>query len=121
MDIKVVNLQEKFNSFSEYWNPKIVGQLNGQLVKVAKFKDEFILHKQDKEDELFFVIEGKLLMETDDKTFEINAGEFIIIPKGINHKPMAVGEVKVLLFEPKSTLNTGNVEGEFTVKNLDNI
>jgi|SRR5690606_25166698 len=121
MEIKTVNLKEKFDSFTEYWNPKIVGELNGQLVKVAKFKDEFVMHKHDNEDEMFLVTEGKLLMELDNKTLEINAGEFVVIPKGTNHKPVAVGEVKVLLFEPNTTLNTGNTENDFTVKNLDRI
>ncbi|WP_157483435.1 cupin domain-containing protein [Flavobacterium rakeshii] len=121
MEIKTVNLKEKFDSFTEYWNPKIVGELNGQLVKVAKFKDEFVMHKHDNEDEMFLVMEGKLLMELDDKTLEINAGEFVVIPKGTNHKPVAVGEVKVMLFEPNTTLNTGNTENDFTVKNLDRI
>lgn len=121
MEIKTVNLKEKFDSFTEYWNPKIVGELNGQLVKVAKFKNEFVMHKHDNEDEMFLVIEGKLLMELDDKTLEINAGEFVVIPKGTNHKPVAVGEVKVMLFEPNTTLNTGNTENDFTVKNLDRI
>ena len=121
MTIKSVNLNNKFNSFSDYWNPKIVGELNGQHVKLAKLKGEFVLHQHEHEDELFLVIEGKLLMEMDDETLEINAGEFVIIPKKTNHKPIAVGEVKVLLFEPKTTLNTGNTENEFTVKKLDNI
>lgn len=121
MEIKAVNLKEKFDSFTDYWSPKIVGELNGQLVKVVKLKDEFILHKHENEDEMFLVIEGKLLMEFDNKTLEINAEEFVVIPKGINHKPVAVSEVKVLLFEPNTTLNTGNTENEFTVKKLDKI
>lgn len=119
--IKTVNLKEKFDSFTEFWNPKIVGELNGQYVKLAKFKDEFIMHQHEHEDELFFVIEGKLLMELDDKTLEVNSGEFVIIPKKNNHRPMAIGEVKVMLFEPKNTLNTGNTENKFTVKKLDEI
>ena len=110
MEIKTVNLNEKFNSFTDFWNPKIVGELNGQLVKLAKFKDEFVLHQHENEDEMFFVIDGKLMIELDDKTLEINPGEFAIIPKGTNHKPIAIGEVKVLIFEPKTTLNTGNTE-----------
>ena len=121
MEIKKVNLKDKFDSFTDYWNPKIVGKLNGQHVKVAKFKDEFILHQHEKEDEMFLVIEGKLLMELADKTLEINAGEFVIIPKGTNHKPVAVGEVKVLLFEPDTTVNTGNTESNLTVRKLDEI
>lgn len=121
MEIKTINLNNKFDSFNDYWSPKIVGKLNGQLVKVAKFKDEFIMHRHENEDEMFLVLEGTLLMELDNKTLEIKAGEFVIIPKKTNHKPKAVGEVKVLLFEPQSTLNTGNTENEFTVKDLDTI
>ena len=121
MEIKTVNLKEKFDSFTDYWNPKIVGELNGQLVKVAKFKDEFIMHQHENEDEMFLVIEVKLLMELEHKTLEVESGEFVIIPKRTNHRPMAIGEVKVLLFEPDTTLNTGNTENEFTIKDLDEI
>ncbi len=121
MEINTVNLKDKFDLFSEHWNPKIVGELNGQLVKLAKLKGEFVLHQHEHEDEMFLVIEGKLLMELVDKTLEIKAGEFVIIPKGSMHKPIAIGEVKVLLFEPKSTLNTGDTENQFTVKKLDKI
>jgi mannose-6-phosphate isomerase-like protein (cupin superfamily) len=121
MDIRTVNLNSKFDSFSEFWNPKIVGELNGQYVKLAKFKGEFISHKHENEDEMFLIIEGKILMEMDNETLEINEGEFVIIPKGTNHKPIAIGEAKVLMFEPKSTLNTGTTENELTIKTLDNI
>ncbi len=121
MEIEKVNLNDKFNSFNDFWNPKIVGELNNQFVKVAKFKDEFVMHQHENEDEMFFVIQGKLLMKLDDKTIEINSGEFVIIPRKTNHKPIAIGEVKVLLFEPKSTLNTGNTQNKFTVKKLDEI
>lgn len=119
MDIKKVNLSEKFDSFTEHWSPKIVGELNGQHVKVAKFKGEFVMHKHEHEDEMFMVIEGALQIELENKTLHINAGEFVVIPKGTLHKPIALEEVKVLLFEPNTTLNTGNVESEFTVKDLD--
>ena len=121
MEIKTVNLEDKFNTFNDYWNPKIVAELNGQFVKVAKFKDEFIMHQHEHEDEMFLVIEGKLLMELDHKTLEINSGEFIVIPRKTNHRPKAIGEAKVLLFEPKTTLNTGNTENKFTIKKLDTI
>lgn len=122
MSIKSVNLKNKFDSFSDYWNPKIVGELNNQFIKLVKLKDEFVFHKHENEDELFLVMEGKLLILLDENEIvEINAGEFVIIPKGTNHKPKAIGEVKVLLFEPKTTLNTGNKENEFTVKNLKKI
>lgn len=116
-----VNLAEKFNAFDDYWNPRIVGALNGQLVKVAKFKGDFVRHRHEDEDELFLVVEGTLLIELPDKTLEVNPGEFAIIPRGIEHKPRAIGEVKVVLFEPASTLNTGNLDNEFTRNNLDTI
>lgn len=121
MDIKPINLKEKFDSFSEFWNPKILGELNGQHIKIAKFKGEFISHQHDDEDELFLVIEGQIKIELEHKTLDIKAGEFVIIPKGTQHKPIGIGEAKVLMFEPKSTLNTGNSENEFTVKKLDEI
>lgn len=121
MSIKTIHLKEKFDSFSDHWSPKIVGEFNGQYVKLVKLKDEFVLHKHENEDEMFLVVEGHLLMEMEDNTLEINAGEFVIIPKGTNHKPIAVGEVKVLLFEPKATINTGNTSNKFTIKNIDNI
>ena len=121
MKIKTVNLNDKFDSFAEYWNPKIVGELNGQLVKVAKLKGEFVTHLHENEDEMFLVMEGKLLMELEDKTLIINPGEFVIIPKGTNHKPIAENEVKVLLFEPNNTINTGNTVNDFTVNELDKI
>ena len=121
MEIKKVNLQAKLNTFSEHWTPKIVGELNNQFVKIAKLKREFIMHKHEQEDELFYVIDGKLFIELIDKTIELNAGEFVIIPKGIEHKPYAKEEVSVLLFEPTSTLNTGNTNNEMTVSNLDKI
>ena len=121
MTIKTINLKSKFDAFNEYWSPKIVGELNGQLVKVAKFKDEFVMHHHEHEDEMFLVIEGKLLMELENETLEINAGEFVIIPKKTKHKPKAIGEVKVLLFEPNTTLNTGNITNALTVENLDTL
>ncbi|MBX2846116.1 MAG: cupin domain-containing protein [Saprospiraceae bacterium] len=117
--IEKVNLAEKFDTFSEHWTPKLVGALNGQSVKLAKFKGEFIRHHHEHEDELFLVIEGELIIEIDDQLLELHAGEFVIIPKGVSHKPMAKEEVKVLLFEPTSTLNTGNLENEHTIRNLD--
>ena len=121
MEINKVNVQSKLNTFNEYWTPKIVGELNNQLVKIAKFKGEFVMHKHEEEDELFYVINGKLFIELIDKTLELNSGEFVIIPKGIEHKPYAYEEVSVMLFEPASTLNTGNTENELTVSDLDKI
>lgn len=121
MEINKVNLNSKLKTFNEYWTPKIVGELNNQSVKIAKFKGEFVMHKHEAEDELFYVLDGKLFIELIDKTLELNSGEFVIIPKGTEHKPYAPEEVSVMLFEPASTLNTGNTENEFTVSDLDRI
>lgn len=116
-----VNLSEKFSLFSEYWCPKIVGELNGQLVKLVKFKGPFNFHFHEHEDELFYVVKGSFEMEFRDKTVTINEGEFIIVPRGIEHRPTAKEEVEVMLFEPASTLNTGNTENERTVKDLHHL
>ena len=113
-----INLSEKFSQFSDFWNPRILGELNGQLVKAAKLKGEFIWHHHEHEDELFLVIKGKLKMEFRDKAVEIYPGEMIIVPRGVEHRPVAEEEVELLLFEPASTVNTGNVENERTVKEL---
>jgi mannose-6-phosphate isomerase-like protein (cupin superfamily) len=114
-----VNLKEKLSQFQDHWNPRIAGELNGQHVKLAKLKGEFIWHHHEQEDELFLVISGSIKMEYRDRTEIINEGEFVIVPKGVEHKPVAEEEVEVLLFEPASTLNTGNIENERTKKNLD--
>ena len=119
MKIEKQNLKEKFNLISEYYNPKIVGVLNDNYIKLAKLKGEFIWHKHKNEDELFVILKGNLLMKLRDKEIEVNEGEFIVIPKGVEHKPVADNEVHLLLIEPKSTLNTGNIENEKTIKNLD--
>lgn len=116
-----VNISDKFAQFDDYYNPRIVGELNGQHVKAAKLKGEFIWHHHEKEDELFLVIKGKLKMEFRDKTVEVTAGEFIIVPRGREHRPIAEDEVHILLFEPASTLNTGNIENERTRRNLDKL
>jgi mannose-6-phosphate isomerase-like protein (cupin superfamily) len=114
-------IAEKLNLFSEYWSPKIVGELNDQQVKLAKFKGGFVWHKHDNEDEMFLVIEGVLKMELRDKTIEIHKNEFLIVPKGTEHRPVADEEVSVMLFEPATTLNTGNTENELTKHNLESI
>ena len=116
-----VNLAEKFTLFSEYWSPKIVGELNGQHVKLVKFQGEFVWHKHDEEDELFFVVKGNFVMELRDKNIEINEGEFFIVPRGVEHRPVAEKEVWVMLFEPPTTLNTGNVMDEKTKIELEKI
>lgn len=112
-----VNLREKFSLFSEHWSPKIVGALNGQEVKLVKFNGPFVWHHHEKEDELFFVVKGSFDMEFRDKTITLNEGEFLIVPRGVEHRPNASEEVQVLLFEPANTLNTGNTQNEMTVKN----
>ena len=116
-----VNLAEKFSLFYEYWSPKIAGELNGQQVKLVKFKGPFTWHHHEHEDELFLVVKGSFTMEFRDKHVEIQEGEFIIVPRGVEHRPNAVEEVYVLLFEPASTLNTGNTENEFTKNVLEKI
>ena len=114
-------IAEKLKLFSEYWSPKIVGELNGQHVKLAKFQGEFVWHKHDNEDEMFLVIEGVLKMELRDKTIVINKNEFLIVPKGTEHRPVAEKEVSVMLFEPSSTLNTGDTINELTKHVLETI
>ncbi len=116
-----VNLLEKFGSFSSYWDPKIVGELNGQQVKLVKFAGEFVWHQHENEDELFMVIKGNFVMELRNKTITLNEGELLIVPKGVEHKPVANSEVWVLLFEPASTLNTGNITNEKTKTKLERI
>ena len=116
-----VNIEQKLSLFNDYWSPKIAGELNGQLVKLVKFKGEFIWHKHDKEDELFYVLKGRLKMEFKSGTVEITENEFIIVPRGIEHKPVAEEEVSVMLFEPNTTLNTGNIKNRFTIEELEKI
>jgi mannose-6-phosphate isomerase-like protein (cupin superfamily) len=110
-----VNLAQKFSLLSDYWQPKIVGELNGQHVKLVKFKGPFIWHHHDEENELFLVVKGMFRMELRDRDIELRPGEFLIVPRGVEHRPVADEEVHVLLFEPVSTINTGNMNGEMTV------
>lgn len=121
MRIEKVVIAEKLSQFKDHWNPRIVGELNGQHVKAVKLKGEFVWHHHDHEDELFLVIKGKLKMEFRDHIAEVNEGEFIIVPRKVEHKPVAEEEVELLLFEPASTLNTGNLENELTKRNLEKI
>src|SRR5690606_33101583 len=116
-----VNLSEKFALFTDHWSPKIVGELNGQYVKLAKFKGEFVWHKHDNEDEMFLVVDGILKIEFRDKTVTLNKDEFIIVPKGTEHRPIAENEVLVMLFEPATPLNTGDVTNELTQDQLDKL
>ena len=119
--MNVVNLDEKFSLFSEYWSPKIVGSLNDQHVKLVKLKGDFVWHMHEEEDELFFVIKGSLKIEFRDKTEMVNENGFIIVPKKVEHRPVAAEEVWVMLFEPATTLNTGNKVNELTKNEPDHI
>ncbi|HMG93875.1 MAG TPA: cupin domain-containing protein [Chryseolinea sp.] len=119
--MKKVNIDEKLNTFSDHWNPRVIGELNGQFVKAVKLKGEFVWHHHNVEDEMFLIIKGTLRMEFRDRVEQVNEGEFIIVPRGVEHRPVATDEVHLLLFEPASTLNTGNVENEKTRKTLERI
>lgn len=116
--LKKVALIEKFNSFADYWSPYIVGEMNGQMVKIAKFKGDFIMHNHPNEDEMFLVVKGTLFIRFESETLTIDQGEFVIVPRGVNHQPFAPEEVHVLLFEPSSTLNTGNQISPLTKRDL---
>lgn len=119
--MKKVKLTEKFDLFEEHWSPKIVGELNGQHVKLAKLKGEFVWHKHDREDEMFLVVKGKLKIEFREETVTLEEGEFLIVPRGVEHKPVADEEVHVMLFEPQGTVNTGDTENRLTKDRLDTI
>lgn len=119
--MEVVNIKEKFTLFNEQWNPKIIGQLNGQDVKLAKLLGEFVWHDHKLEDELFYVIKGTLQIEFRDKMIELQEGDMLIIPKGVEHKPIAEEEVWVLLFEPSNIKHTGDVEHVLTKEKFEKI
>ena len=116
-----VNVREKLARFDEHWQPKIVGELNGQQVRLAKFKGQFVWHKHDSEDEFFLVVRGSFDMQLRDRVIPVEEGEFIIVPRGTEHCPRADEEVHVLLFEPVGTLNTGDVESERTIRDLEKL
>lgn len=116
-----VNIQQKLSLFSDHWSPKIVGELNGQHVKLVKFQGEFVWHKHDNEDELFYVVKGRFNMEYRDKVITVNENEFLIVPKGVEHRPVATEEVSVMLFEPATTLNTGDAVSDLTKHELPTI
>ncbi|MGE5326192.1 MAG: cupin domain-containing protein [Deltaproteobacteria bacterium] len=116
-----VNIAEKLGQFAEQWSPKIVGELNGQYVKLVKFQGPFVWHHHDNEDEMFLVVKGSFVMKFRDREVTLDAGEFIVVPRGVEHMPVADEEAHVMLFEPKSTLNTGNVRNERTRQQLDSI
>lgn len=116
-----INLISKLALFNEHWSPKVVGEMNDSLIKLAKLKGEFVWHHHDNEDELFFVVKGKLVIKFRDKDIELNEGELIVIPRGVEHLPVAEEEVHVMLIEPKTTLNTGNVVNDRTVAELERL
>ena len=116
-----VNLKNKFSLFSEQWKPKIAGELNGQYVKLVKFTGPFVWHHHEAEDELFLVVQGRSRMEFRDRQVWLEEGEYLIVPRGVEHRPVAEEEAHVLLFEPASTLNTRNMRGERTVEVLERI
>jgi mannose-6-phosphate isomerase-like protein (cupin superfamily) len=119
--LRKVNVAEKFALFSDHWNPKIAAELNDSYIKLAKLKGEFVWHRHDKEDELFFVTKGRLVIKLRDGEVRVGTGEFVVIPRGVEHLPVAEDEVHVILIEPKTTLNTGNVISEKTVTDLQKI
>ena len=124
--MNVINIQEKFDLFSDQWSPKRIGELNGQQVILAKIEGEFVFHKHDDEDELFMVMKGQLIMELKGQdgeisTVEVNPGEFFIVPRGVEHKPTATKETHLLLFEPMSTKHTSDVQAEITVESYEEI
>lgn len=119
--MNAINIDEKLSSFDDHWNPRIIGELNGQHVKLAKFLGSFIFHKHDEEDEMFFVIKGNLKMAYEDRVEIIKEGELVIVPRGVMHKPIADEKVHVMLFEPASTINTGDLNHEKTRIDLEKI
>jgi mannose-6-phosphate isomerase-like protein (cupin superfamily) len=119
--MEVVNLNEKLSKVKEYWSPKIVGEINDSYVKVVKFMGPFLWHHHDQEDEMFLVVKGRMKMRFRDRDVLVDPGEFIIVPKGVEHMPVAEDEVHIVLFEPKSTLNTGNVQNERTMVELERL
>ena len=119
--IKKINISQKLSQFKDHLNPRIIGELNQQHVKLAKLKGEFIWHKHDEEDEMFLVLKGTLKIEFRDKIETIQENEIIIVPRGVEHKPIAEEEVSIMLFEPVSTVNTGNLENERTRRKLETL
>ena len=116
-----VNLAEKFSLFNETWTPKLVGELNGQHIKLAKIKGEFIWHTHDDADEMFLVIKGSITIQMRDQEVMLSEGEFFIVPRGVEHRPIAIEEARIMLFEPAGTVNTGAVEHQYTVHDLERI
>ena len=116
-----VNLAQKFSLFDEQWSPKLIGQLNGQQIKIAKIQGEFVWHHHADADEFFLVVHGKMTIKLPDRDVQLQEGEFLIVPRGVEHKPVAQKEAHILMFEPVGTLNTGNVQSERTVQDVERI
>ena len=119
--MEVVNLEQKFSLFQDHWKPKLVGQVNDFAIKLVKFQGEFIWHYHEREDEVFLVVKGQLLIKLRDRDLRLNAGELVVIPHGVEHLPIAEEEAQILLLEPDSTLNTGNVQHEKTLTSLERV
>ena len=115
--MKKINLKSKFNKFNDLWSPKVIAEMNDYQFKLVKIKNDFVWHKHDDTDEVFIVVEGKIHIEFEDKTIEINEGEMIVVPKGIKHKPYAIEEAKIMLVEPSGVINTGDNQGHLTAPN----
>ena len=119
--VEKVNLSEKFALFTEHWNPKIAGEVNDSYVKLVKLRGDFVWHKHDEEDEMFFVVKGEIVIKLRDGDVRLGEGEFVVIPRGVEHKPVAEEEAHVLLFEPKTVINTGDVTNELTRPELERV
>ncbi len=119
--METVNLKDKFGKFRDYWKPRVIGEVNDCQVKAVKLKGEFIWHHHDNEDELFLVVKGTLRMKFRDREAVVGEGEFVIVPRGVEHLPVADEEVHIVLIEPRTTLNTGNIQNERTVSQLERI
>lgn len=120
-DMKAINIKNKLGLFNDYWNPRVIAELNGQQIKVVKVKGEFVWHDHKDEDELFYVLKGKLIMEFRDSQVEVNEGELIVVPRGVEHRPLAPEEVWLMLFEPMHIKHTGDVASELTVDDYQKI
>ena len=121
MSLRRVDIEETFSRFHEMWSPKVVGELNGQMVKLVRFQGEFVWHKHDLEDEMFLVVAGEFRMELRDGNIDLKPGQFLIVPRGVEHRPVAEREAQVMLFEPATTLNTGDVRNERTLDRLERL
>jgi len=121
LDIRKININDKLAQIDDYWHPRLATELNGQHVRLAKLKGEFVPHKHDEEDEMFLVISGKLFIELEDKTLDLSPGEFVVIPRGVVHKPYSEEEVHLMLFEPATTVNTGDTESDLKQSKTERI